>query len=155
MSQCRATLGHCKKTKTNPTDPILHFEAVWLFLNAYVHYIWRNLFTKFNYWLKLKIFCIFVPATRTVPILQESPLSGIVVLWYSGTVVLWYCDTVVIFNVALWYCCILAMWYCGTVVVWQCETVVLLYFGYVVLWYYCSLAMWNSGTVLIWYSGPG
>ena len=27
MSQCRATLGHFQKTKTNPTGPILHFEA--------------------------------------------------------------------------------------------------------------------------------
>ena len=27
MSQCGATLGHCQKTKTNHTDPILHFEA--------------------------------------------------------------------------------------------------------------------------------
>ena len=27
MSQLRATLGHCQKTKTNHTDPILHFEA--------------------------------------------------------------------------------------------------------------------------------
>ena len=35
-------------------------------------FFWQNSFTKFNYWLKLKISCIFVPASRTVPILQES-----------------------------------------------------------------------------------
>ena len=39
MSQRCAMLGHCQKTKTNHTDAILHFEAGWLFLNAYMHYI--------------------------------------------------------------------------------------------------------------------
>ena len=38
MSQCHMTLRHCQKTKTNHTDPILHFEAGRLFLNAYMHY---------------------------------------------------------------------------------------------------------------------
>ena len=45
-------------------------------------FYWRNLFTKFNYWLKLKIYFIFVPASRTVPILQELPRSeGLDSVW--------------------------------------------------------------------------
>ena len=35
-------------------------------------FFWKKLFTKFNYWLKQNIYHIFVPALRTLPILQKS-----------------------------------------------------------------------------------